>query len=97
MRTSPRTIAAERKGLMQEDVEEEWSELGNSAATKEGSAKGRMNSATVTSRVPREPLGTCPMVGGGGSNWKFFVFLVEKKGGISSDLLAVHTYPHNLL
>lgn len=59
---------------MQEDVEEEWSELGNSAATKEGSAKGRMNSATVTSSVPREPLGACPMVGAGGNNWKFCGF-----------------------
>lgn len=80
---------------MQEDMEEEWSELGNSAVPKEGSAKGRMNSATIPSRVPGEPLGTCPMARG--SNWIFCTFLAEKKGGISSGLLAVHTYPHNLL
>lgn len=38
-----------RKGLMQEDVENEWSELGGSAAAREGLAKGRMNCDTVTS------------------------------------------------
>lgn len=42
---------------MQEDVEEEWSELGNLAAAKEGSAKGRMHYASVTSRGPQGATG----------------------------------------
>lgn len=48
-RQRKRTIAAGRKGLMQEDMENEWSELGGSAAAREGLAKGRMNCDTVTS------------------------------------------------
>lgn len=45
------------KGLMQEDMEIEWSEFGSSAAAREGLAEGKMNYGIVTSRCPQGATG----------------------------------------
>lgn len=67
---------------MQEDVEKGCSELSSSAATKEGSAKGRMSYDTVTSRCPQGATGHLSSAQGViGLSALFFLEKKKKKEG----------------